>query len=183
MEQDAEMARKELAQLKISATQSPVEKQQVDYQAAETQRLSSWQSGLMEKTIENFGGISETVKLNLSFDGVPKEIEVPVKMNLSAKDKEFFKEFIGTNLPYWQDATADSKGVEFISEVIKGAYVKNNLNGILQGFANKLTSVVNENNKKYLHNETPPRNGAVASTTGGSQSDKELANELLSYIR
>ncbi len=184
MEQDAQLARKELDSLKISALQSPVEKQQAEYQAQESQRVSAWEAGLSKKAIDSFNGLERKVKLNFSFDGKPIDREATVKVPVTAKDKAEMEALVSANIPYWQNATADAKGQEFIKDILHNHFVVNNLDRIVQGAVNNALSFAAEQQKNYLHSYQAPKNNASAasSATAGNKSDQQTLAEIEAFL-
>ena len=173
LKQDATIARKELDGLKAQTLQSPVEKQQLEYQAKEAKRLEAWQNGLTKKVVESFNSLERKVKLNLSFDGKPVEREAMVKVPVSAKDKAEMESFVNEFLPQWSGATADADGQAFIKEVLQNKYIVNNIDKIIQSVANNALSFAVEQQKSYLHNYQAPKNNQTVtqSATGSTDAD------------
>jgi hypothetical protein len=182
MMQDAEAARKELDGLKITALQTPAERQQSDVQANEQVRVKAWESGLAKKVTESFTHIETKAKINVSYDGTPREQEVLIKVPVTAKDKAEIESFLKSELPYMTNATTDAQGQEFVRQVIQNKFIIDNFSKIVQGAVNNATSYINEQNKKYLHNETPPRLNQGAVQGGSVKSDVQLLRELDSLV-
>jgi len=182
--QDAENARKELDSLKITALQNPAEKQQAEFAKVEEARVKAWENGLSKKAIESFNSLERKVKLNLSFDGKPVDREAIVKIPITSKDKAEMEALISANIPYWQNATADAKGQEFIKDILHNHYVVNNLDKIVQGAVNNALSFAVEQQKNYLHNYQAPRNNQAPPANGATlnQSDKQIVDGLYDVL-
>jgi hypothetical protein len=80
------------------------------------------------------------------------------------------------------NATTDAQGQEFVRQVIQNKFIIDNFSKIVQGAVNNATSYINEQNKKYLHNETPPRLNQGAVQGGSVKSDVQLLRELDSLV-
>ncbi len=182
LKQDATIARKELDGLKAQTLQSPVEKQQLEYQAKEAKRLEAWQNGLTKKVVESFNSLERKVKLNLSFDGKPVEREAMVKVPVSAKDKAEMESFVNEFLPQWSGATADADGQAFIKEVLQNKYIVNNIDKIIQSVANNALSFAVEQQKSYLHNYQAPKNNQTVTQSATGSTDADVLKYALDAL-
>lgn len=182
MKQDAEIARQEFESLRATALQSPVEKQNAEFEAREAQRVSAWETKLTKQAVAEFNSLDRKVKLNFSFDGKPNEQEAIIKVPISAKDKAEMESFLNENVKHWSNATADANGIAFAKEVLQNKYIVSNLDKIIQSAVNNATSYVVEKQKAYLHNYQPPRNNQSMPQASGTTTDQSVIDYAMDAL-
>lgn len=182
MKQDAEIARQEFEGLRATALQSPIEKQNAEFEAREASRVSAWETKLTKQAVSEFNSLDRKVKINFSFDGKPNEQEAIIKVPISAKDKAEMESFLNENVKHWSNATADANGIAFAKEVLQNKYIVSNLDKIIQSAVNNATSYVVEKQKAYLHNYQPPRNNQSMPQTSGGTTDQSVIDYAMDAL-